>query len=449
MMIQRAMALRRGLKVLKLLREKGRNNSMKHTRILLVAMLLFIALMPLTAVPPETKPTDAGYKLVAEPFVGTSVRLQGMGGAGLGVKGYHDSFLFNPANLAGSGFKLSLPSITVTAYNPIKILKSGAIEAFEKGDDAAMISGAQKLLGVITKGYGDFLTTDLSTMFTLGGFGLSIQAQERLMTHKPGSDLTGTNLIAQVTAAATLGYGLNIRVVPKVLDIDVGVSVQAVYKAYLEGQSASSISNMFGDDDVDPGALFLSQTPLMAGWAVPISIGANFNFPYGLSLSAVARNINGTYTMATYASANDWAGEIMGSPFDDSYPANDPAVLEEWEMETEFGLDFGFTWAPAFLGNIIKPTIAIDVVDVLAMGGKQGEALSRAFLEQTRLGASVRLLSLFDVRYGINMGYQSIGVGFDLLVFHIDAAYYTREYGKSIGEKPIDALSLRFSIGSR
>ena len=63
--------------------------------------------------------------------------------------------------------------------------------------------------------------------------------------------------------------------------------------------------------------------------------------------------------------------------------------------------------------------------------------------------ASVRLLSLLDVRYGINKGYQSIGVGFDLLVFHIDANYYTFEYGASLGDKPIDALSLRFSIGSR
>lgn len=422
---------------------------MKHARLFIVMILLVGTLLPVMAAPPETKVTDEGYKQVGEPFIGTSVRVQGMGGAGLGVKGYHDSFLFNPANLAGSGFKLSLPSISVTAFNPKKILESGAIDEFEKGSDAGMISGAQKLLGVIGKRYGDFLTTDISTTFTLGGFGLSLQAQERLMTYKPGADLTGTNLIAQITAAATAGFGMNIRAVPRILDIDFGISMQAVYKAYLQAVSAKTLTDMIADDDADPAEKFLAKTPLMAGWALPISIGANFNFPFGLSLSAVARNMNGNYSMSTYESANDWAREVLGSPFSEEYAAKDPAVIEEWTIESDWGLDFGITWAPRFLGNIIQPTIAIDVVDVMAMGGKQGEDLTRAFFEQTRLGASVRLLSLLDFRYGINMGYQSIGVGFDLLVFHIDAAYYTREYGKNIGDKPIDALSLRFSLISR
>jgi hypothetical protein len=423
---------------------------MKHRRILLVVILLAGILLPVMAAdpPPATKATDVEYKQVAEPFIGTSVRVQGMGGAGLGVKGYHDSFLFNPANLAGSGFKLSLPSITVTAFNPKKILESGAIDEFEKGGDAGMISGAQKLLGVIGKGYGDFLTTDVSTTFTLGGFGLSLQMQERMMTYKAGADLTGTNLIAQVTAAATAGFGMTIRAVPRILDIDLGVSVQAVYKGYLKAISADTLTDMLADDDADPGEIFLNKTPLMGGWAVPISIGANFNFPYGLSLSTVARNINGKYYMTTYASANDWAEELFGARLTDD-TATGSAKLEEWTMESDWGLDFGFTWAPTFLGNLVKPTIAIDVVDVVSMGGKKGDDLTRAFFEQTRLGASVRLLSLLDVRYGINKGYQSIGVGFDLLVFHIDANYYTSEYGASLGDKPIDALSLRFSIGSK
>jgi len=428
---------------------------MKHRRILLVVILLAGILLPVMAADPPhaTKATDVEYKQVAEPFIGTSVRVQGMGGAGLGVKGYHDSFLFNPANLAGSGFKLSLPSITVTAFNPKKILESGAIDEFEKGGDAGMISGAQKLLGVIGKGYGDFLTTDVSTTFTLGGFGLSLQMQERMMTYKAGADLTGTNLIAQLTAAVTLGFGMRINAVPNILSIDLGLNVQAVYKTYLTALTASPIISkwMEGEgkfEELKP--LLLNETPLVAGWAVPISIGANFNFPYGLSLSAVARNINGNYTMTTYGSLNDWGETLLKKRFTEDAPKNSAILEEGWTMESPWSLDFGFTWAPTFLGNIIKPTIAIDVVDVMAMGGKQADELTQSFLEQTRLGASVRLLSMFDVRYGLNQGYQSIGVGFDLLVFHIDAAYYTLNYGSGLASKEsLDALSLRFSIGSR
>lgn len=423
---------------------------MKNQRYTIVAIIL-LTLFVLSSISAESyNPADnIKYKQVGETFIGTSVRVQGMGGAGLGLKGYHDSFLFNPANLAGSGFKLNLPAVTVTVFNPKKILEDGIIDQFEDGSEGALATGALGLLNTIKSGQGDVLTTDVSTAFTLGGFGLAIQAQERLMTYKT-SGMTGTNLIAQITAAATAGFGVNIRAVPRVLDIDLGVSVQAVYKAYMKGISGRTILDLMDEDkNLDPEKELLGETPFIAGWALPISVGANFNFPFGLSLSAVARNINGNYSMSTYASANDFAREVLGSPINEGFAPADPAVIEEWTMESDWGLDFGVTWAPRFLGNIIQPTIAIDVVDVLKMGGKEGEDLTRAFFEQTRLGASVRLLSLFDVRYGINMGYQSIGVGFDLLVFHIDAAYYTREYGSSIGDKPIDALSLRFSIGSR
>jgi len=132
---------------------------------------------------------------------------------------------------------------------------------------------------------------------------------------------------------------------------------------------------------------------------------------------------------------------------EDSSPGSS-TIETDWTIESPWRLDAGLTWKPN-IGSLIRPIIAVDVVDVMAMSGKTGDDLTRAFFEQTRLGASVRLLSLLDVRYGLNKGYQSVGVGFDLLIFHIDAAYYTQEYGPYIGEKSIDALSLRFSLFSR
>lgn len=421
---------------------------MKTKNIVAIVLVLCFIIAPLSAVD-DYKPTNVVYTQAAEPFVGTSVRILGMGGAGLGVKGYHDSFLYNPANLLRSGFKFSFPSVTVTAYNPKAILESGAIEEFEKGTDEGMVSGAQKFLGTIQKDYGDLITTDLSTTVTLGSLGLSLQVQERMMTYKPGADLTATNLIAQVTTAATLGFGFSINL-SESMSIDLGVSAQAVYKAYLKAQSASTITSMVSDDDADPAKTFMNETPLMAGYALPLSAGINLNLPVGLIVSVVAKNFNGNYTMNTYDSMNDWAEEVLGQRLTEEADddASTAAIEPEWTIEVPWRLDTGLTWAPN-IGSLLRPVIAVDVVDVLAMSGKTGDDLTRAFFEQTRLGASVRLLSLFDFRYGLNKGYQSIGVGFDLLVFHIDAAYYTQEYGPSIGDKPIDALSLRFSLFAR
>lgn len=409
---------------------------------------LFMVAAPLLAVSAYDPDSNVVYAQVAEPFVGTSVRAMGMGGAGLGVKGYHDSFLINPANLTKSGFKFTFPSVTVIAYSPKAILESGAIEDFEEGTDDSMISGAQKFLATIKKGYGDVLTTDVSTTLTIGSFGLSLQAQERLMSYKTGADMMSTNLIAQVTTAATAGLGFRIGIVPEKISIDLGLTAQAVYKAYYEAQSASSITDMMAEDDPDIEGTFIGSTPLIAGYALPISAGINVNFPAGLTLSVAAKNFNGNYQMTTYQSINDWSVEVLGNEIGEDTSTDSEFTSEEFEIVSDWRLDAGLTWVPD-IGSLVRPVLAVDVVDITSMGGLQGDDLKRAFFEQTRLGASVRLLSILDVRGGISQGYKSIGAGLDLLIFHIDAAYSIQEYGASIGDKPIDALSLRFSLLSR
>lgn len=420
---------------------------MKKITILLVVLLLIVGMSgAFAAVSLYDPATVERYKAAGELFQGTSVRVLGMGGAGLGVRGYYDSWLVNPANAAKAGFKFSLPAVTVTAYNPVKILESQMFDKIEEDDSAG---AAAEFLKTITKGYGDVLTTDLSMGISFGSFALSLEAQERLMSFQKDAESSSLNLIAQVTTAATAGFGFKINLGGN-MSIDLGISAQAIYKAYLKAQSASTITSAFDGSDFDAEKVFLNDTPLIAGYALPLSAGINFNFPFGLTVSTVAKNFNGNYTMNTYESMNDWAEAVLGDRLTDDADVtagNDP-IEPEWTIEVPWRLDAGLTWEPN-IGSLIRPTIAVDVVDVMSMSGKTGDDLTRAFFEQTRLGASVRLLSLLDFRYGLNKGYQSIGVGFDLLIFHIDAAYYTQEYGSSIGDKPIDALSLRFSLFSR
>ncbi|MDT4761938.1 hypothetical protein [Sphaerochaeta sp. PS] len=415
---------------------------MKNFKLVLITLtLVLLVAAPLVAA--DYSPGNVAYKQTGAPFMGINTRVLGMGGAGLGVKGYYDSFLLNPANLAGSNFKLSIPAITLTAYNPQSILESGSIDKFVDGDT---VGGAQRLFNTITQGQGDLLTTDASVVLSVGGFGIAIETQERIMTYLEDSDSTNTNLIAQITAAATVGFGFNIALVPDKISIDLGVTGKGVYKTYLKGQTVSSIINLLMDESSDPADKFLNGVPLAAGYAIPVTAGANVNFPFGLSLSAVGRNFNGNYSMEVFPSANTWAEKVLGSSFTDNNPTGNESGT--FEYDDGWKLDAGLTWAPK-IGSLIKPIIAVDVIDVMSLAGLEDDALTRGFYSQTRLGASVRLLSFLDVRYGLNQGYQSIGVGLDLLVFHLDAAYYQLEYGDNLGDKPIDALSLRFSLLSR
>jgi hypothetical protein len=172
------------------------------------------------------------------------------------------------------------------------------------------------------------------------------------------------------------------------------------------------------------------------------------NLPAGLTISAAAKNLNGTYTMSTYQSLNDWGQEVLDAEFGEDTSDDSMFTSESITIESDWRLDTGLAWTPD-IGSLLRPVVAVDVVDVMQLSGKHGDELTNALLSQTHFGASVRLLGLLDFRYGLNQGYQSIGVGFDLLIFHIDAAYYTLEYGSNINGKPIDALSLRFSLFSR
>jgi len=428
---------------------KRRESDMnKNKRLLVIVLIALVGLAPLLATQYGGHDNEE-YEQTTQPFMGTNIRSLSMGGAGLGMKGYSESFLLNPANLPGSGFKLTMPAVTVTAYNVVETLKSPMIDYLASDDDNEKIKAAEEFLKTIRRGHGDVLTTDVSLLtLNAGGFGLSIQAQERLMSFKKSKDSDFINLIAQATAAATLGFGFNIPIIPKWFDIDLGASVQFAYKAYLEKVGADTIVNMMGDDSSDPATFFLNETPLIAGWSMPITIGMNVNGPFGLSLSAAARNINATQHMIAYASVDDWALENFGQSLSGAEgPAK--ATIEEFEVVPEFRFDLGLTWSQAFGGSLLTPTISLDVIDAGKLAGKQGDDLTRAFLESTRVGASLRVLNILDLRYGLNRGYHSVGLGLDLFVFHVDVAYYTLQYGESLGKGPIDALSVRIGLLSR
>jgi|GEM_PF-1405060 len=61
-----------------------------------------------------------------------------------------------------------------------------------------------------------------------------------------------------------------------------------------------------------------------------------------------------------------------------------------------------------------------------------------------KLGASFDTLRILTLRAGIDGGYLSGGIGFDLNVFHIYLAYFTDELGSYAGANPTQSLMLDF-----
>ncbi len=382
-------------------------------------------------------------------FRPVSARLEAMGGSGLTAAKGEDALFANPANLASRRFALYLPSVSVTLYNPKAIIDSGFVEELEKSfdDESALPSLMTKLFGTINKGRGELLTTDIATSFHLLGFGLGLQVQEQLHTTSSKGNIATAKLIAEINAAATVGFGYRIKVM-KSLSVDVGVSSRFTYKGFSDAFGASYFVSLLSDEDEDPLQKFMEDRPIAFGWAVPIDVGVNVNLPLGFKVAMVARDLNATYYMKNYEHSGQWANEMGASiGLDEPYEGVAGAVTE-FEYTVPWSLDLGLGWSPSLggLGKIIRPTLSVDFININGIV-EELEEDQNAFLRHMNVGAEVSLFSMVDLRAGLNTGYMSVGVGLNLFAVKLDAAYYWREFGKEIGDKPMDAFTIRVNIG--
>lgn len=404
-------------------------------------------------------------------FMPTSSHRMAMGSAGLGLGGFYDSYLYNPANLSKDGFKIVLPSITLTVNNVYDLMVPASgddlitiIDQMSAGDEAAPVALGTLFLKALPHGYGEVLTVDTNLGFKTRSFGLDLAVQEKLRSYNGGSDYTTSSLISETNVAATAAIGFNVPFIEDVLSLDVGASGAFNYKMYsavLDANAALNIvSQMQNGDDV--GTVLLETIPYASGYAIPVTVGANLNLPLGLSVSAVGRNFNGNYNMVAYDSLKSLVNndEIIVSMAGEDVLGTDgstaPAADDEFAVEIPWSLDVGVSFAPSTpLDDLLKAQVAIDMIDSYSIienainKTKTPLELKSDALAALNAGVQLRVLSLVDVRAGLSQGYKSVGVGLDILVLHLDASYYWKEYGDVLGQAPSDSLSVKFSLLSR
>ena len=376
-------------------------------------------------------------------FSPTSVRSEGMGGSGLATSRGMESIYINPANLAQQRFALSMPSISLSAYNVKNIIDEGIIQDILDGN--AGETTALAYLDTIVAAKGELLTTDIQVGFAGGGLGLSLDIQEKLHNIDIGAD---TNIIAELNASAAVGIAFSLPLIDDLLEVDAGAVVRPTFTAYTQRIGAQNIINSAFSEGTDMLQQFLEDNQLASGYAVPVDVGINVNGPLGVRLSAVARNLNAVYTMYEYSEAGTWLNEMLALVEAEPVYTGPSTASTEFTVEVPWSLDVGLGWEVPLggLSDLLRPTLSVDLVDVTTLQ----EAVASdpdAVWEHLIAGAELRVLSLLDARFGLNKGYMSIGAGFDLLLFHVDAAYYWREFGANIGDRPVDALTVRFNFG--
>lgn len=391
-------------------------------KLILVLLLLLSASVLFAQIIPTT---SNAYRHILDPVEITSVRLQGMGGAGIVVVEGADAVFSNPAGLAQKGFDLTVPYVSITLYNPLNIYKSGLIDAVIDGSD--YVSTAMDFLDGLGV-YNKLLRVDAGFSLKVMGLGLGVAVQDTVLTYSLGSTVS-SSVIDQLIVKATAGYGFRIKL-PLKFSIDLGASVSLNYLAYTEAVGASEILNNY-EEILD---YLASGLPIMTGYSIPFTAGLKINMPFALSIGAVLSDIHGDYSMRAYEGYEPLLEDIM---------ALDLFGDGEFSIDTDMNLTLGFAWAPGW--RTVKPSVVVDVVDFL---GLLDESITtRGLLGHLRIGAELRLLTIVTLRAGIREGYVTIGAGIDLRLFSVDVAYFNEEYGTTYGSKPVDGLSVRFRIG--
>ena len=348
-----------------------------------------------------------------------------MGGAGLADANNYQSLWNNPARLGEKNVQFSLPAVGITLYNTLEIAKSLP----ESGDvDTDTIINAA--LNSLTTGYGKIVDMDAQVSFTAGGFGLGLSTKNSIYTYAPLTSSGGVNskFYDAMSVNALVGYGRKFNL-NDLFSVSVGASVGASALIYTDLIGASNLTSILNSDEAINK--IIDKTPLAFGYSIPVKAALALDMPLGFSISTVAK-INNAYSM--YYAENKSAFE------------NENASFDEFKIDVPFTIDAGAAWSINFLGKFLRPVIAVDVVDVVGLVQSKDFSKENLF-KHVKAGAEIRGLWILDVRAGLNEGYWTAGAAVDLGIINLEAAYHWQEMGANLGQKGVDALTIKANIG--
>ena len=393
----------------------------------IIAFLITLTMVfGLSAVSMDPAYADSPFAKVGSVPGVIDARALGMGGAVLADPDNTQSIWTNPAGLAEQDIQFSLPSVGFTIYNPLAIVK--ASETSEKFDEKAALDA---ILNSLTTGYGKLLDVDAQVSFSAGGFGLGFNVKDSIYTYAPKGSTGGASskFYDAITSDIVLGYGFRLGPSPR-FSIDLGATAGLSILTYTENFGVSDLASAI-DGGADALLAKVENTPIAFGYAIPITIGAKANLPLGFAVAAVA-NINNSYDMKiapNYKAMED-----------------DSIEMEGFTIEDPFSFDLGASWSMNFLGKFFRPVVAVDIEDVFGLIASKDYSTEN-LIQHVNIGAEVRGLWIFDIRAGINDGYWTAGAAIDLGIIKLDAAYYWQEMGNALGQKGVDALTIKANIG--
>lgn len=371
------------------------------------------------------------YQVTSEAYYPTSVQASGMGN-GITIDNLENALNHNPALLAKTKFKIVIPSVAVSIYNVQQLLADQnnikAIEDAKAGDKEALINIPLSMFKNLGKGNNKVASVDLGVGFVAKHIGFGVDARVDLHSSNPRGTAAEVKLIPEVNVKATFGIGFR-AIDVSALSLNLGANIGAVYKAYMKAQNVATVIELMQNETGFEG--LLSSTPTMMGWSIPVNGSVTLGLLRNqLNITLAVNNLGCIYRMHNFPSIN-------------SALAKEPS-LDVFQMATDAKLNFGINYEKK--NGFIRPMAYIELCDLQNIFRTKPQSI-KEYLLFTKMGAELSISNLVEARIGLDQGYLGVGATLNLFVLNIEASYGWQEFGSRIGEKPVDVLRLKVTIG--
>jgi hypothetical protein len=365
----------------------------------------------------------SGNTVIEEPpFYPLSPEIMAQGGSSVAIAEGYNSMFTNPAGFAIGEASLTVPSFNAWVYADPREY----IGHLMRGD----CSFDYLLEEAMSGGFGMGASTGLAYIGNGLGLGLVLQMDSFVF----GPSVAGLAGDTVATLSLIGGYAYSFNVLG--IDLSVGAALRPLARIHtpLSNEAALDLLHAFAGEKAVFSALNDEAALHGVGLGIDLGLIARIgSFRLGVSV----RDVGGTpiiYKTSPFSAVMSSLGTNLVFP-------EGNAVGETYmiPMSINAGIAYKPGWGDS--GGPVDLILHAEVQDLAELF----EA-DRDLWTHLHIGAEVSLWDRIALRAGLNQGYLTFGVGFDLFYAFLDIAYFTRELGESLGEEPSSGFALEFAL---
>lgn len=351
------------------------------------------------------------------PAIIDSVEALGMGNAYYGVSSNKFASFYNPAALK------HVPHYTVDIL-PITFGLSQ--ETINKGFDAVEIASKGNLDDA--KVMSDLINTFLGKFVNIGPINFFPAFTKKnlsigIFTANEMNFVAYNRVIPELAIRVKSDTGAAVSFATQFLEDDslsLGFTVKGLYRVnFTKAYNALELSSLFSNSS---SASKDFQKEIMkdgTGFAILGSVGMMYDMPsFG---SSILDYIKPRFSL----SFNDFGYQNFGRLMEDIDPT----------LNLSIGISPQFT-------SFLRGDLYIEFHDILVMAGED-----KSFTKRFHIGAQLSFWDRLFVRAGLNQGYPTAGLGFDIKFLRMNYAFYGEELGAYAGQKVDWRHAVELTIG--